>query len=188
METPQSVRTIAEEASDQDEVFQTQKVGTANSLDDSKLVTLKLESGNYLRFRPDTGAQYNTIPVHLHKEASRDFNLDRVQPPKTAITTYGGSRLEVVGSVRIRVWRENNRCKLDCILVNSPKARPLLGRKACLGMNIVSYLDNDEMNKPNTGAAPVYAVHDREPQKPVTKEQLLAKYPKVYPSLMVSGN
>ena len=47
-------------------------------------------------------------------------------------------------------------------------------------MNIVSYLDNDEMNKPNTGAAPVYAAHDREPQKPVTKEQLLAKYPNVF--------
>ena len=106
--------------------------------------------------------------------------MDRVQPPKTAIAIYGGSRLEVVGSVRIRVWRGNNRCKLDCILVNSPKARPLLGRKACLGMNIVSYLDNDEMNKPNTGAARVYAVHDTEPQKPVTKEQLLAKYPKVF--------
>ena len=49
VETPQSVRAIAEEASDEDEVFQTQKVGTANSLDDPQLVTLKLESDNYLR-------------------------------------------------------------------------------------------------------------------------------------------
>ena len=92
METPQSVRAIAEEASDEDEVNQTQKVGTANSLDDPQLVTLKLESGNYLRFQPHTGAQCNTIPVHLYKEAFRDFNMDRVQPPKTAIAIYGGSK------------------------------------------------------------------------------------------------
>ena len=38
------------------------------SLDDSQLVTLKLESGNYLRFQPDTGAQCNVVPLHLYNE------------------------------------------------------------------------------------------------------------------------
>ena len=30
--------------------------------------------------------------------------------------------------------------------------RPLLGRKACIGMKIVSYLDNDAINPPVTAA------------------------------------
>ena len=33
----------------------------AVKLDDSHLVTLKLESGNFIRFQPDTGAQCNTM-------------------------------------------------------------------------------------------------------------------------------
>ena len=179
MVAQQMIRAIVEETSDEDEVFCTQEIA-ANSLDDSQIVTLKLESGNYLRFQPDTGAQCNTIPVHLYKKASKDFNLDKVKPPQTAIAAYGGSKLEVVGRVRIRVWRGDFQCKLDCNLVNSTKVRPLLGRKACLGMKIVQYLDNDQMNKPATGEAPVYAVHGAEPQEDITKDQLLKQFPKAF--------
>ncbi len=49
--TDESVKTI----DDSDKVYQTQAAGT--SMDDSQFVTLKLESGNYLRFQVDTGAQ-----------------------------------------------------------------------------------------------------------------------------------
>ena len=56
--------------------------------------------------------------------------------------------------------------------------QPLLGRKACLGMKIVAYLDNDQLNKPNTEDANVYAVGDGE--SPVMKEQLVRKYPSVF--------
>jgi len=35
----------------------------AVTLDDETLVTLRLSSGKYLRFQPDTGAQCNIIPV-----------------------------------------------------------------------------------------------------------------------------
>ena len=45
-----------------DEVFGVEEI-SAVTLDDSQLVTLKLEFGNYLRFQPDTGAQCNVVPV-----------------------------------------------------------------------------------------------------------------------------
>ena len=80
---------------------------SAVSLDDSQLVTLKLESGNFLRFQPDTGAQCNVVPLHLYKKASRDFELLNVTPINTAIVSYGGVAIPVVGEVRIRVWRGN---------------------------------------------------------------------------------
>ena len=44
------------------EVFGVDEI-SAVTLDDSQLVTLKLEFGNYLRFQPDTGAQCNVVPV-----------------------------------------------------------------------------------------------------------------------------
>ena len=110
---------------------------SAVTLDDAQLVTLKLESGNCLQFQPDTGAQCNVIPLDLYK------GLKKVQHVHSAILAYGGSQLQVVGQVIIPVWREENRFKLNCKLVNSLDICPILGRKACLGMNIMQYMDND---------------------------------------------
>ena len=55
--------------------------------------------------------------------------------------------------------------------------RPLLGRKACLGMKIVSYLDNDAINKPMTGNASVYALDQ---PNSLSIQQLKQQYPVVF--------
>ena len=62
-------------------------------------------------------------------------------------------------------------------LVGNSNILPLLGRKACLGMKIVSYLDNDELYKSNVGDSTVYTLSD---DIPVSKEVLAKKYPKVF--------
>ena len=62
-----SVKAVAADE-DRDEVFQT---GPAGNLDDTQLITLKLESGNYLRFQVDTGAQCNVVPLGLYKKATQ---------------------------------------------------------------------------------------------------------------------
>ena len=150
---------------------------TSSGLDDSQPVTLKLESGNYLRFQPDTGAQCNTIPLTLYKQATGDVKLKHVEKAKTKLSAYGGANLNVVGKVKLRVWRDDFRCKLDCKIVDNKGIRPLLGRKVCIGMNIIKYMDNDEIRKPLTGSTNVYVVGDRET---VTKETLLQKFPDVF--------
>ena len=68
-----------------DEVFPTQV--SAVDMDDSQFVTLKLESGNYLRFQVDTGAQCNVLPLPLYKKATKDIKLANVTP-HTAINNY----------------------------------------------------------------------------------------------------
>ena len=138
---------------------------------------MKLESGNSLRFQLDTGAQCNVVPVHLYKKASKDQQLKHMKPTKTKLTAYGGAPLPVVGMVLMRVWRGDYKCKLDCKLVDSDKIRPLLGRKACLGMNLITYRDNDAINKPETRDATVHAVKST---IPVSKEELIAKHPEVF--------
>ena len=71
-----------------DEVFRVEEI-SAVTLDDSQLVTLRLEFGNYLRFQPDTGAQCNVVPLHLYKKATKDVGLCNVTPVNTAIISYG---------------------------------------------------------------------------------------------------
>ena len=136
-------------------------------LDDSQYVTLKLESGNYLHFQVDMGAQCNVIPLSLYRKATKDCNLAQVIPADTTVIAYGGNALPVVGRALVRVWCGDYRCKLDCKLVDANNIRPLLGRKVCLGMKIISYLDNDEIHKPDTTDA---AFSMLETQKYTSKE------------------
>ena len=149
------------------------------SLDDAQLVTLKLESGKCIRFQPDTGAQCNVLPVDMYRKATGDHNLTNVLPAETRITAYGGHALPVVGQVLLHVWRGSFRCRLDCKLVDSSQIRPLLGRKACLGMKIVSYLDNDKIHPPALDTVQ-RTVHALENQEMETMEQLVEAYPEVF--------
>ena len=47
-----------------EKVFNTQDI-SADNLDDSQIMILKLEPGNYLCFQPDTEAQCNAIPIDV---------------------------------------------------------------------------------------------------------------------------
>ena len=75
-----SVRAINEKTDekidDMNEVFPTQIA--AVELDDSQMVTLKLKSGNFLRFQVDTGGQCNVVPLALYKEATKDHSLSHI--------------------------------------------------------------------------------------------------------------
>ena len=64
----------------------------------------------------------------------------------------------MVGEVRVRVWRGDYKCILICKQVDSDNIRPIMGRKACVGMTLIEYTDNDALHKPATGGAQVYAV------------------------------
>ena len=152
---------------------------SAVTLDDSQLVTLKLvNSGSFLRFQPVTGAQCHIIPVHFYKQACNDEHLSNVRTVKSTISAYWGLRLPVVGEVILKVSRDETKCKLNCKLVGSEDIRPILGQKACLGMNIIRYTDNDAPNKPQTRSFPIYAVKDND--KFLTKEQLCNQFPEVF--------
>lgn len=150
----------------------------AVKLDDSQLVTLKLESGNFVRFQPDTGAQCNVLPLHVYKKASKDERLEKVNRTQASLVAYGGSKIKVIGRVSMCVWRNEKSYLLHCHLVESEEIRPILGIKSCLAMNIIQYKDNDLLNKPKTDGSWVYAIEDLPP--PVTKEELMLKFPDVF--------
>ena len=131
------------------------------TLDDSQFVTLRLKSGNHIRFQVDTGAQCNVVPLKVYKKATKDVTLACVTPSHSRITAYGGDTLPVVETVLLQVWRGTFRCRLDCKIVDRSDIQPLLGRKACIGMKIVTYLDNDKINKPNTSNAHLWGQRQR---------------------------
>ncbi|XP_032225763.1 uncharacterized protein LOC116608835 [Nematostella vectensis] len=150
---------------------------SAVTLDDSQLVTLRLESGNSLHFQADTGAQCNVVPLSLYKKATNDIVLRNVKSTKSTISANGGSKLALIGQVIIPVWRDTKKFKLDCKLVDKNDSRPILGRKACLGLNIIQYMDNGAINKPIIGNSTVYAVHS---SAIVTIDNIVQQFPNVF--------
>ena len=100
-------------------------------------------------------------------------------PVNTAIISYGGTSSPILGTGHLRVWRRDFRCLLDCNLVDSKKVRPILGRKVCLGMNIIQYLDNDQLNRPQESYGEVY-IHDVPASSPISTDQLIKSFPCVF--------
>ena len=102
-----------------------------------------------------------------------------VTPVNTAIISYGGTSIPILGKARSVCVYGDFRCLLDCNLVDSKKVRPILGRKACLGMNIIQYLDNDQLNRPQESDGEVYT-HDVLASCPVSANQLIKSFPRVF--------
>ena len=168
-----SVRVV--DAESDEEVF---TLSGVSKIDAAQIVTLQLDSGNYLRFQIDSGAQCNVVPMSLYEKATGDYERRLVTPVRTSIVAYGGSKLPVIGEVRIRVSRRDFKCKLDCKLVDSDLIRPILGRRACIGMHLIEYHDNDALNKPETSTVPVYSVNNA--PIAITKESLITRFPNVF--------
>ena len=78
---------------------------SVNRSSDSSLVTLKVLSGNFIRFEIDTGAPCNVLPIHIYKKPTGDCDLKRVTPAKSSIVSYDGGNVPVLGTVKLQVWR-----------------------------------------------------------------------------------
>ena len=97
---------------------------TVVGVDNTQLVTLRLESGKFLRFQADNGAQCHVIPLHLYKKAPDDHELANLQPERASLIAYGGSKLGVIERARIKVWRGDSPCLLDCKIMDHQEMRP----------------------------------------------------------------
>ncbi|KAK2570249.1 hypothetical protein P5673_005029 [Acropora cervicornis] len=168
------------EEEDELPVFQVFKV-SANQSSYSSLVTLKVPSGNFIRFEIDTGARCNVLPVHIYKKATSDCDLKRVTPAKSSIISYDGGNIPVLETVKIQVWRGSFTCLLLCRLVESRRCRPILGKSACEGMGVVEIKDSDAIWRPHTSGGQVFSVEDvMSSSKPLTKEQVIEMFPDVF--------
>ena len=131
------------------------------TLSQDQQVTVQVERGNFIRFQADTGAECNVLPLGVYTGATGDHRLRKINryDRQSALVAYGRATINACGEVIIRVWRGGKSYRLACKLVDSDTVRPILGRRACIRMGIIRYIDNDRICQPNTeGAhAPVFA-------------------------------
>ena len=120
-----------------------------------------------------------SLCIYTRKPLIKDVDLCNVTPVNTPIISYGGTSIPILWKVHLRVWHGHFRCLLDCNLVDSKKVRPILSRKACLGMNIIQYLDNDQLNRPQEFDGEVYTL-DVPASSPASADQLIKSFPRVF--------
>ena len=60
--------------------------------------------------------------------------------------------------------------------MDSKRVRPILGRKACLGMKNIKYLDNDQLNRPRTFDGDDVYAHDVSLEPVLFADQLVKKF------------
>ena len=142
---------------------------------DDHFASLQLENGSFLRFQLDTGAQCNVVPVHLYKAATGDSHLEKVTKSDSFLISYGGQQIPVIGCTRLKVKRRNFTCQLDCKLINALEMRPILGHKACIGMQLVTIKDSDALHPPQTDVHRVYCT-----SMPLSQEAVISKYGDVF--------
>ena len=161
-----------------DEVFPAQV--SVQALDDSQYLTLLVNSRGHVRFQIDIGTQCNVLPIAQYRRATGDDSLTHVLPDNSHITAYGGTKLPVVGRVRLQVERHGVQHAIVCKLIDSPTVRPLLGHKACLTTKVIAYLDKDKLNKPDTSQTTVLCTIDSTGLSSI--EQVVKNFPTVFGS------
>ena len=157
-----------------EEIFNIQTLSHENT--ESQFVSLILPSGCAIKFQVDTGAQCNVLPLNVYKAATGDTYLRNVAHNDSYIIAYGGAKIPVLGEVILSVSRRQREYKLRCKLVENSNMRPLLGRRACVGMEIIKFLDNDVIQPPNPETK-VYSVRS---QTSPSVDDLIRQYPSVF--------
>lgn len=86
-----------------------------------------------VRFKVDTGAQANTIPVNIFQTLFQDVAL---KPATRRLTDYGGHPLNVDGKCKLQCRYKDSSLLLDFHIVDT-SAPPVLAMKACRDLNLV---------------------------------------------------
>ncbi|KAK7912921.1 hypothetical protein WMY93_013132 [Mugilogobius chulae] len=86
-----------------------------------------------IRFKLDTGATANVIPVRLF---NRLFKHVKLTPATRSLSGYGGEKLDIKGTCELKCSRKGRHHSFTFDIVQTA-APPILGLRACLDLNLV---------------------------------------------------
>ena len=107
-------------------------------------ITLNTQWNTKLRLQIDTGANVNVITLTEYKRISGDVNGQKIEKNKFKnITAFGNKKWPIIGERIIEVQRRENKIKLRLLIVEGGKFHSILGRRACLALQLIKILDSD---------------------------------------------
>ncbi|KAJ8386329.1 hypothetical protein AAFF_G00174260 [Aldrovandia affinis] len=117
--------------------------------------------GTLVTFKLDTGAEANLLPLAVAEELPMPLNMQRTG---TVLVAYGGARIQPKGVVKLLVQARRKQAQLY-LFVTDASDTPLLGRQACVQLDLVRRVEALARSAP------------------ATKQDLLQQYSSVFEGL-----
>ena len=115
-----------------------------NFVPDTAYADIKLETGDIVKFKVDTGAQTNVLPLSVYKHMNQPPPLTKANQ---RLQSYTGQSLDVKGKININCSYRDHTVKQEFIVVDIHHSQPILGLKTCLNLNIIKLVLSIEDTK-----------------------------------------
>uniref|UniRef100_A0A803KB09 Gypsy retrotransposon integrase-like protein 1 n=1 Tax=Xenopus tropicalis TaxID=8364 RepID=A0A803KB09_XENTR len=132
----------------------------AQKLDDAWYTDITIGE-NTVKFKLDTGAEANVLPIATVNTMSTPV---KIEPTTTVLVSYGGTKLIPRGCTTLAVMAKGQQAKLQFFITNE-NTTPILGRKACVDLQLIQRIDTVNVSSP------------------ATKKDLITKHPEVFKGL-----
>ena len=120
-------------------------IARGKDLPDTAYADVRMETGDILRFKIDTGAQANVIPRSLYQKMTKPPSL---LPCKEKLVGYSGQKLNVVGHIQLEgAYKAKTYQGMFYIVDTHPYAQPVLGLQACLRLELIKLVLSLSSNK-----------------------------------------
>lgn len=96
-----------------------------------------------VKFKVDTGAECDVLPVNLLKSIGLSDN--KIKPTTTLVKSYTGDKLQVKGTCTLSVKKNDRMYRIDFYIVNT-NTPALLGLTSCLKLKIIKKIDSISEN------------------------------------------
>ena len=101
---------------------------------DTAFADIKLETGDTIRFKVDTGAQTNVLPLSTYQNLKNPPPMIKTQQ---RLQSYTGQSLNVKGKININCSYKENPINQEFVIVDIHHSQPILGLKTCLNLNVI---------------------------------------------------
>ena len=173
---------LEDNSSNEEEVFFISAVKT--TLGHSVVATCIVNQKHNVVFELDTGASCNILPLANYVKATDDEPGQYIQKTKTRLTMHNNTSERSMGKVMLFVERSGHNHRL-CFYVIRSTVMPILGKDACIGMQLIKILDCDAIHKVAENATAEISVEAKE----ALNNYVLRNYSDVFEGLgQISGD
>ncbi|KAJ3650090.1 hypothetical protein Zmor_021798 [Zophobas morio] len=95
-------------------------------------VDLKFSNKSVIKFRVDSGADVNVIPLYMYKKY---FGNNEIKPNKTKLLGYSGKQISVLGYITVSVSFKNKEYNIE-LFISKTNSRPVLGKDSIEELDI----------------------------------------------------
>ena len=128
-----------------DESFNIDVIADGKDHPNTAYANITLQSNDVVRFKLDTGAQVNVIPLEIFEKLKI---IRPLSPAKSKLFGYAGQQIDVKGCAQIKVkYKDQSYEGTFYVVETNGHSQPVLGLQACLQLQLIKMVLTVQQNK-----------------------------------------